>query len=134
MHNYTIGDNLPIDIASKAPHMQALTQKATPLDQINFLFLSDCPATVNIESNNCGSCSTATDNTTVTCTDVPTNSSVCKFAVQTIIRGSIAGNASIYVTTRNTKEGNICILMVKNMIQHPFPSCTIVIIQSIEQF
>ena len=48
----------------------------------------------NILSSNCGSCPTTTTNTTVTCTDVPTDGSVCTFAVQTVVCGNITGNVS----------------------------------------
>ena len=43
----------------------------------------------NILSSKCGSCPTTTTNTTVTCTDVPTDGSVCTFAVETAVCGNI---------------------------------------------
>ena len=63
---------------------------------------SDCPSLhYNILSSNCGSCPATTTHTTVTCTDVPTDGSVCTFAVQTVICGNIVGDSSdsVNVTT-----------------------------------
>ena len=58
-----------------------------------------CPSLYyNILSSNCGSCPTTTTNTTVTCTDVPTNGSTCTFAVQTVVCGDIVGNTSTLVS------------------------------------
>ena len=55
----------------------------------------DCPAIYyNILASNCGSCPTTTNHTNVTCTDVPTDGSVCTFAVQTVACGNISGNFS----------------------------------------
>ena len=55
----------------------------------------DCPAIhYNILASNCGSCPTTTNHTNVTCTDVSTNTSVCTFAIQTVICGDITGNFS----------------------------------------
>ena len=57
----------------------------------------DCPAIhYNILASNCGSCPTTINHTTVTCADVPTNNSVCTFAVQTVVDlcGNITGNVS----------------------------------------
>ena len=49
----------------------------------------DCPAIhYNILASNCGSCPTTTNHTNVTCTDVPTNSSMCTFAVRTVVCGN----------------------------------------------
>ena len=56
---------------------------------------SDCPAIrYNILASNCGSCPTTTNYTTVTCTDIPTNNSVCIFAIQTVVCGNVTGNAN----------------------------------------
>ena len=55
----------------------------------------DCPAIhYNILASNYGSCPTTTNHTTVTCTDVQTNISVCTFAIQTVVCGNITGNFS----------------------------------------
>ena len=53
----------------------------------------------NILASNCGSCPTTTNHTTVTCTDVPTDGSLCGFAIETVVCESITGNLSdvIYV-------------------------------------
>ena len=60
----------------------------------------DCPAIhYNILASNCGSCPTTTNYTNATCTDVPTDGTVCSFAVQTVVCGSITGNVS------NTAQG-----------------------------
>ena len=68
---------------------------------------SDCPAIhYNILASNCGSCPTTTNHTPVTCTDVPTNGSMCTFAVQTVVCGTIAGNWSdIAAIALPTQEG-----------------------------
>ena len=55
----------------------------------------DCPAIhYNILASNCGSCPSTTNHTTVTCTDVPTDGTVCTFAVQTVVCRNITGNRS----------------------------------------
>ena len=55
----------------------------------------DCPAIhYNILSSNCGSCPTTTTHTTVTCTDVPTDGSMCTFALETVVCGNVTGNLS----------------------------------------
>ena len=67
----------------------------------------DCPAIhYNILASNCGSCPTTTNHTNVTCTDVPTNDSICTFAVQTVVCGNIAGNISdpINITLYTTES------------------------------
>ena len=57
--------------------------------------LSDCPSIhYTILSSNCGSCPTTTTNTTITCTDVPSNGGVCTFAVQTVVCENITGSYS----------------------------------------
>ena len=57
---------------------------------------SDCSAVhYNILASNCGSCPTTTNHTTVICTDVSTNGSMCTFAVQTVVCGNITGNRSV---------------------------------------
>ena len=58
----------------------------------------ECPSNsihYNILVSNCGSCPTTTNYTTVTCTDVPTDGSVCTFAIQIVICGNITGNMSV---------------------------------------
>ena len=55
----------------------------------------DCPALhYNILASNCGSCPTTTNHTNVTCTDVPTDNTVCTFAIQPVMCGSLVGNRS----------------------------------------
>ena len=55
-----------------------------------------CPAIhYNILASNCGSCPTTINDTTVTCTDVPTTGSTsCNFAIQTVVCGNNTGNIS----------------------------------------
>ena len=49
----------------------------------------------NIQASNCGSCPTTTKYTSATCTDVPTDGSMCTFAVQTVVCGNITGNTNV---------------------------------------
>ena len=76
---------------------------------------TDCPAIhYNILSSNCGSCPTTTNHTTVICVDIPTNSSVCTFAVQSVVCGNITGqrsnpimvSASVAMVTVNVLTGS----------------------------
>ena len=66
----------------------------------------------NISASNCGNCPTNTTKTTVTCTDAPTwsNDTLCTFAVQTILCGTIVGNSSeqVTVTIIRTPRKSIC--------------------------
>ena len=55
----------------------------------------DCLAIhYNILASNCGSCPSTTTHTIVTCTDVPTDGSMCTFALQTVVCRNIVGNSS----------------------------------------
>ena len=47
-----------------------------------------------IIASNCGRCSATTVHTTVFCTDIPTDGSLCTFALQTVVCDNIAGNVS----------------------------------------
>ena len=58
----------------------------------------DCPVYYTILSSNCGSCPTTTTNTTVACTDVPSDGGVCTFAVQTVPCGLISGEWTDNIT------------------------------------
>ena len=86
--------------------------------------VSDCPAIYyNIPSSNCGSCPTTTNHTTVTCTDVPTNGSVCTFALQTVVCGNITGNESnpvsiIFYATEQTRAPIGIIHLTDNEVIH----------------
>ena len=65
----------------------------------------DCPSIqYNILASNCGSCPTTTNHTTITCTDLPSDGSLCTFAVETVVCGNIAGNRSkpLMLKTANT--------------------------------
>ena len=67
----------------------------------------DCPVIhYNILASNCGSCPTTTNHTSVTCTDVPTENSVCIFAIQTVLCGTLIGNESdpVIVHTETSQE------------------------------
>lgn len=57
----------------------------------------------NILAMNCGSCPATTTNTSVTCTDTPADSSVCMFAVQTVVCGTISG----YMSTSDVVSVNL---------------------------
>ena len=64
----------------------------------------DCPAVhYNILASNCGTCSTITSYTTITCANVPTDGSTCILAVQTVVCGNVTGNFSDSV--RGTLKG-----------------------------
>ena len=55
----------------------------------------DCRAIhYNILASNCGSCPTATNHTNVTCTDLPSDGSLCTFTVETVVCENITGNQS----------------------------------------
>jgi hypothetical protein len=64
----------------------------------------DCPAIhYNILASNCGSCPTTTNHTNVTCTDLPTEDSICTLAVETVVCGNITGNLSKPLTLNITE-------------------------------
>ena len=67
---------------------------------------SDCAAiSYKISTTNCGNCPTNTTHTTVTCTDVPTDGSLCTFALQMLVcHGTIDQNIS-YVLQRVWLKG-----------------------------
>ena len=55
----------------------------------------DCPAIhYNILASNCGNCPNTTNHTTAICTGVPTDNSMCTFAVQTVACGNITGESN----------------------------------------
>jgi hypothetical protein len=67
----------------------------------------DCPTVhYNILASNCGSCPTTTNHTNVTCTDIPTNDSICTIAIQTVVCGNITGDTSdpISITLYTTES------------------------------
>ena len=51
--------------------------------------------TFNILASNCGSCPPSTKYTNTTCSDVPTDGSMCSFTVQTLVCGNVTGEAII---------------------------------------
>ena len=57
-----------------------------------------------IVASNCGRCPTTTAHTTAVCTDIPANSNICTFAIQTIVCDGVAGNVSdpIHARLRGT--------------------------------
>ena len=85
------------DFVSKAITFKWSTSPAT----------SDCPSNnYTILSSNCGSCPTTTTNTTVTCTDVPSDGGNCAFAVHTAVCDiPWPGGQSDSITLTLTKEG-----------------------------
>ena len=67
---------------------------------------SGCPALhYNIMTSNCGSCPTTTNHTNATCTDVPTDGSLCTFSVQTVVCGSIDGGINQVLLYNNNAPG-----------------------------
>ena len=65
--------------------------------KITFSWTTDCGTSklnYDILASNCGSCPTTTNHTNVTCTDVPTNNSVCIFNIQTVVCGNVTGQLS----------------------------------------
>ena len=88
---------------------------------------TDCAAMIhyNIPASNCGSCPTTTNHTNVTCTNVPSNGSVCMFAVRTVACGNITGqisdlirvNVSITKPTINVLTGLI-VSLVSSMLSY----------------
>ena len=65
----------------------------------------DCPSLhYNILASNCGSCPTTTTNTTVTCTDVPTNGSMCTFSIESVVCGKVVNlfNDTIHIPMNMT--------------------------------
>ena len=76
-------------------HISAINFGSRQLEFIWSSVAPDCPAIhYNILASNCGSCPTTTNHTNVTCTDVPTNGSVCTFAIRSAVCGDITGNIS----------------------------------------
>ena len=68
---------------------------------------SDCPTVHNnILASNCGSCPTTTNQTCVTCTDIPTDNSMCTFAIQTVVCGNITSNMSKSLSFNVTETVN----------------------------
>ena len=71
--------------------------------------VSECPYLdiyYNILASNCGSCPTTTNHTTVTCTDVPINGSMCTFAVQTVICENIGNLSDLVNVVLNNIKGS----------------------------
>ena len=97
----------------------------------------NCPAIYyNILASNCGSCPTTTNHTIITCTDVPTNNSMCTFAVQAVACGNITSNMTkplsfnitetIYVNeTMSSKTGIMTLRVFCSCIS--WHVCTIVV-------
>ena len=56
---------------------------------------SECfTSSYSILTSNCGSCPTTTAHTAVTCASLPSDGSLCTFAIQTVVCGNITGNTS----------------------------------------
>ena len=62
----------------------------------------------SITSRNCGVCPTNTSDTSVTCFNVPVDSSVCLFQVQTTVCNNNHGPLSISVPVTLTGEFMAC--------------------------
>ena len=55
----------------------------------------ECPTiTYNTIASNCGKCPSFTNNNTIICTDVPTNGSMCTFAIRIVFCRGTTGNLS----------------------------------------
>lgn len=55
----------------------------------------ECPEVhYTINASNCGICPTTTNHINVTCTDVPSDGSICTFALKTVVCGNIYGKMS----------------------------------------
>ena len=87
------------------------------LDMIIFMWSARChspsldhQATYKIiASRDCGCCPTTTNNTTVICTDLPVDGSVCTLAIQTVvcgITGELSHNISVQVDVSNKSNIN----------------------------
>ena len=72
------------------------------------LVTSECSAIhYNILASNCGSCPTTTKHTNVTCTDVPTDGSTCRFAIQGVACGNITGTKSNYINVLTESDTTV---------------------------
>ena len=75
------------------------------LSDINFNWNTNFPGCsaihYNILASNCGSCPTTTNHTNVTCTDRPTDGSVCAFVIQPVVCSKIIGEPSHQVLLSN---------------------------------
>ena len=104
VHNYNYVDEYP------PPEKLTLSLVNLGLKQIAFTWSPVAPNChtihYNILASNCGNCPTNTTETTVTCTDVPTDRSMCSFGVQTVIRGNITGNVSEHLEFNVTETFN----------------------------
>ena len=87
---------------------------------------TNCSADVhyNISTANCGSCPTTTNHTTVTCTDVPINGSVCTFSVQVVFCDTILGNLrdvmNITLDSRSSQRGLYNNILTSKSVWHFF--------------
>jgi hypothetical protein len=88
-------------------------QESTVIFNWDAYYLPDCPAVhYNILTSNCGSCPTTTNHTNATCTDVPIDGSVCIFAIQTVICGTITRELSREVLPfSSTIPGQLLLLL-----------------------
>ena len=81
----------------RPPNILGISNVDLSLRQLTFIWspvAPECPVIdYNILASNCGSCSTSTNHTTVTCTDVPADNKECNLAIQTVICGNITGNS-----------------------------------------
>ena len=104
--------NIELEFSSPLPPENVIwTTNYLPSNMITFTWNTnspDCPAIhYNILASNCGSCPTTTNYTTVTCTDVPTDGSMCTFAVQTVVCGNITGESSQALLFNNNVQGQL---------------------------
>ena len=66
----------------------------------------DCPAvSYNIFTSNCGNCPTNSTHSTVACTDVKTDGSLCTFALQMLVRYGTIDQSISYAVQRVWLKG-----------------------------
>ena len=95
---FQVYTNLCIAAPLLPPECVSISRSDLSSRQFTFKWNSVAPDCLslhyNILASNCGSCPTTTTNTTVTCTDVPTDGSMCTFALKMTVCGNITGNWS----------------------------------------
>ena len=80
----------------------------------------ECPAIrYNIVASNCGSCPTTTNHTTVTCTDVPSDST-CNFTVQTVFCGNTTSTSSdsVQIALKGMQCASMATLLIDYCLMH----------------
>ena len=76
---------------------------------------SECfTSSYSILTSNCGSCPTTTAHTAVTCASLPSDGSLCTFAIQTVVCGNITGNTSdpVHITIMHWVNHHFVLLAI----------------------